>query len=239
MQQASVNDRVRGRDSMLLHCPVVPFSVRFRPVSKLYNMDCVAGMRCYRDNFFDLAVVDPPYGINIEKGMLIAMQGGKAKGWDKHPPEIDYFIELFRVSKHQIVWGANHFISRMPYDSSCWLVWDKRQPESFSFASSELAWTSFPSVVKTFYWYPQKNNRNRIHPTQKPIALYEWILRKYARTGYRILDTHVGSGSSRIACYLNGLDFFGFELDKEYCQASEKRFQHTILQGRLFTGLDN
>jgi site-specific DNA-methyltransferase (adenine-specific) len=204
-------------------------------VSEVYNMDCIQGMKEYPDKYFDLAIVDPPYGINIENsGRLVGEKGLKKKGWDSSAPNIDYFTELFRVSKNQIVWGANHFISRMPYNSSCWLIWDKKQPEDISFASSELAWTSFKSVAKTFYWHPQKQNENRIHPTQKPICLYEWLLLKYAEKEMKILDTHLGSGSSRIAAHNLGFHFVGFELDKEYYEAQEKRFRTHISQQRLF-----
>ena len=203
--------------------------------SEVYNIDCMILMKRYPDKYFDLAVVDPPYGINIENsGRLVSEKGLSKKGWDSSAPELEYFEELFRVSKNQIVWGANHFISKMPYNSSCWLIWDKKQPEDISFASCELAWTSFTSVTKTFYWHPQKQNENRIHPTQKPICLYEWILIKYAEKGMKILDTHLGSGSSRIAAHKAGMSFIGCELDKEYFDAQEIRFKNFISQLTLF-----
>ena len=160
---------------------------------------------------------------------------------DLNAPEQSYFDELFRISKNQIIWGANHFISRMPFDSSCWIVWDKDNGAT-DFADCELAWTSFDTAVRKFKFKWQgmlqqdmKNKESRIHPTQKPIALYKWLLTNYAKQGDKILDTHLGSGSSRIAAYDLGFDFTGFELDKEYFEAQEKRFQNHIAQGQLFT----
>ena len=214
-------------------------------ISEVYNMDCIAGMKNYPDKYFDLAIVDPPYGINVAKtGKVGGNNAGKAKDygakeWDKQPPNDEYFRQLFRVSKNQIVWGANHFISKMPFDSSCWLVWDK--DNSGNFADCELAWTSFDTAVRKFQWrwngmlqQNMKDKEERIHPTQKPVALYEWILMNYAKEGDKILDTHGGSGSSRIAAYRNGFDFVGFELDKDYYEAQEKRFKTELMQPRLF-----
>ena len=214
-------------------------------ISEVYNMDCIAGMKEYPDKYFDLAIVDPPYGINIAKNGTV---GGNnlskqkdygAKSWDNEPPKVEYFLELFRVSKNQIIWGANHFISRMPYDSSCWIVWDKNN--SGNFADCELAWTSFKSTVRKYKYtwngmlqQDMKNKEERIHPTQKPKDLYRWILDNYAKQGDKILDTHLGSGSSRIAAYRNGFDFVGFEIDKDYFEAQEKRFKTELMQPRLF-----
>ena len=214
-------------------------------ISEVYNMDCIAGMKEYPDKYFDLAIVDPPYGINIAKNGTV---GGNnlskskdygAKSWDNEPPKVEYFLELFRVSKNQIIWGANHFISRMPYDSSCWIVWDKNN--SGNFADCELAWTSFKSTVRKYKYtwngmlqQDTKNKEERIHPTQKPKDLYRWILDNYAKQGDKILDTHLGSGSSRIAAYRNGFDFVGFEIDKDYYEAQEKRFKTELMQPRLF-----
>ena len=213
------------------------FSVRTDAVSELYNMDCVEGMKHYPDNYFDLAICDPPYGININHS-IGRRKGEKASNykpayWDNEPPPLEYFVELFRVSKNQIIWGANHFISRMPYDSSCWLMWDKKFSDKVTFAQFEMAWTSFNSTCKKYDKFPT-GSEVRMHPTQKPTGLYEWILSKYAENGMRILDTHVGSGSSRIACHYYGFDFVGFEIDKEYCESSEKRFVDAISQQRLF-----
>ena len=211
-------------------------------ISEVYNMDCIAGMKEYPDKYFDLAIVDPPYGIGANK---MTLGNGKRKifrgndDWDKEAPSIEYFLELFRVSKNQIIWGANHFISRMPYDSSCWLVWDKGTGNN-DFADCELAWTSFNKTVRKYFksWVganaKERNEIDRIHPTQKPIELYRWILDKYALENDKILDTHLGSGSSRIACYRNGFDFVGFEIDKYYFESQEKRFKTELMQPRLF-----
>ena len=212
--------------------------------SVVYNEDCIEGLKRFSDNYFDLAIVDPPYGINASKGTWGSSNKGKVtnygkKDWDKQTPEQNYFLELRRVSKNQIVWGANHFISRMPFDSSCWLVWDKQNTGDF--ADCELAWCSFNTAVRKFVYrwngmlqQNMKNKEIRIHPTQKPVALYEWILQNYASEGNLILDTHVGSGSSRIACDKGGFNFTGFEIDKDYWEAQEKRFSDYKRQLRLF-----
>lgn len=212
-----------------------------------YNMDCIAGMKEFPDGYFDLAVVDPPYGINVaSKG---SWGGGNkehpstkftAKEWDKHPPGKEYFDELFRVSKNQIIWGANHFISRIPFDSSCWLVWDKNNSTT-DFADCELAWTSFKGGARLFQFTwngfvqgDMKNKEKRIHPTQKPVRLYEWIFKKFAHDGDKILDTHVGSASSLIACYNFELDYVGFEIDEEYYTNASERLRGAQAQIRLF-----
>ena len=213
--------------------------------SVVYNEDCVEGLKRFSDKYFDLAVVDPPYGINMAKtGKVGSNNAGKAKDygakeWDKQPPNDEYFRQLFRVSKNQIVWGANHFISKMPFDSSCWIVWDK--DNSGNFADCELAWTSFDTAVRKFQWrwngmlqQNMKDKEERIHPTQKPVALYDWILQNYAERGNLILDTHLGSGSSRIAAYKGGFNFVGFEIDQEYYEKQEKRFNDFKSQLRLF-----
>jgi site-specific DNA-methyltransferase (adenine-specific) len=196
----------------------------------------MAVMARYPDKYFDLAVVDPPYGININHSM------GRRKGykksnykkadWDSEPPTLEYFSELFRVSQNQIVWGANHFISRMPYDSACWLMWDKKFSDDVSFAQYEMAWTSLSGTCKKFDKHPTQDNR--IHPTQKPIALYDWIFKNYATEGMKILDTHLGSGSSRISAHKAKLDFVGCELDTDYFNAAEKRYQQFISQLTIF-----
>ena len=201
-----------------------------------FNEDCMIGMARYPDKYFDLAIVDPPYGININHNM------GRRKGdkdspykkveWDSLPPQEDYFKELFRVSKNQIVWGANHFVESINLNSSCWIVWDKLFSEKVSFASVELAWTSFDSVAKRFQMSSQQ--LNRIHPTQKPVALYHWLLNNYAKEGDKILDTHVGSASSLIACHDLGFDAVGFELDEDYYKASKQRLESFMKQVTLF-----
>lgn len=212
-----------------------------------YNMDCMEGMKQFPDKYFDLAVVDPPYGIgesgskNHTRSKLAKSKNYKAfSGNDKEPPDSAYFNELFRVSKSQIIWGANHFISKIPFDSSCWIVWDKMNGEN-DFADCELAWTSFNSAVRKFEFrwagmlqQNMKDKEFRIHPTQKPVSLYQWIFKKYAKPGFKILDTHLGSGSSRIAAYDAGLDFVGYEIDKDYFDKQEQRFQKHIAQMNLF-----
>lgn len=209
-------------------------------LNQLYNMDCMEGMKEFPDKYFDLAIVDPPYGINANHNI------GRRKGdnnsnykkvtWDSSAPEIDYFNELFRICKNQIIWGANHFISKIPYDSSCWIIWDKMFSEDVSFASVELAWTSFDSVTKRFNLLSKQNNSDekRIHPTQKPIKLYQWLLKRYAKNGDKIIDTHVGSASSLIACHEYGFDFIGFEIDKDYYKSACERLEAHRAQTTLF-----
>ena len=216
-------------------------------LNKLYNMDCMEGMRQFPDKYFDLAIVDPPYGIgeNGEKNYTRS-KCAKAKeykafaGEDIEPPNEAYFQELFRVSKNQIVFGANHFISRMPKDSSCWIVWDKLNGDN-DFADCELAWTSFKSAVRKFEFRwagmlqgDMKNKENRIHPTQKPVALYSWILRRYAKEGDKILDTHAGSASSLVACHKGNFDFIGFKLCKHYYNLANDRLLSEMAQLQLF-----
>lgn len=207
-------------------------------LNKFYNEDCLEAMKQIPDKYFDLAIVDVPYGIG-EDGSKNSSRGNVAKaknyksfhGFDLEPPSEEYFKELIRISKNQIIWGANHFISKIPYDSSCWIVWDKDNGET-DFADCELAWTSFKTAVRKFKYKWQgmlqenmKNKEVRIHPTQKPVALYEWLLKNYANQGDKILDTHVGSASSLIACYNLGFDYIGFELDKEYYDLACKRIE--------------
>lgn len=212
-----------------------------------YNLDCMDGMKEFPDKYFDLAIIDPPYGINESgsknhtRSKLTTAKNYKAfYGNDLKAPDNTYFKELFRVSKNQIIFGANHFISKIPYDSHCWIVWDKDNGES-DFADCELAWTSFSTATRKFKykWHGMlqenmKNKEIRIHPTQKPVALYEWILNQYAKEGDIILDTHVGSASSLIACYNTLHKFVGFELDKHYYELSKKRLNSEMAQMRLF-----
>lgn len=204
--------------------------------SEVFNMDCIEGMKQYPDKYFELAIVDPPYGIEVNISMG-RRKGDKKSDYHKFAgndlsiPNKDYFDELFRVSKNQIVWGGN-YMTKFLNPSPCWLLWDKGFSEDVTFAQFELAWTSFNSSAKKYDKTP--NQLNRIHPTQKPISLYKWILNKYAKEGDKILDTHLGSGSSRIAANDMGFDFTGFELDKDYFEASEKRYQQHINQLVLF-----
>lgn len=219
-------------DESLIELHQPPFcqcNVIGSPSSVVYNMDCVEGMKQYPDKYFDLSICDPPYGIDINSSGRLGHYGGK-KNWDNTTPTEEYFAQLFRVSKNQIIWSGNYF--KLP-PTRCFLIWDKQQPEDVSFASCEYAWTSFDLSAKTFYLRPQNADAVRIHPTQKPEKLYNWILSKYAEKGQRILDTHLGSGSSRISAYQNGFDFVGFEIDEDYCKSSDKRFKDAISQQRL------
>ena len=194
-------------------------------------MDCMEYMKSLPDNAFDLAIVDPPYGIDINSSGRLGHYGGKNKKWDSETPKQEYFDELFRISKNQIIWGANYF--NMP-PTRCFLIWDKEQPESVSFASCEYAWTNFDKSAKTYYQRPQNADTERIHPTQKPVKLYEWLLTNYAKQGDKILDTHLGSGSHAIACNNLGFELVGLELDEDYFKASCERIAKETQQERLF-----
>ena len=211
------------------------------------NIDCMEYMATLPDKAFDLAIVDPPYGIgesgannHTRSKLAVAKDYKPFAGDDLKAPDKEYFEQLMRVSKNQIIFGANHFISKIPFDSHCWIVWDKENGEN-DFADCELAWTSFESAVRKFEFRwagmlqeNMKNKEVRIHPTQKPVALYEWLLTNYAKESDRILDTHLGSGSSRIAAYNLGFDFVGCEIDKEYFDKQEERFARHTAQTSLF-----
>lgn len=209
------------------------------PKSEVYLMDCVEAMKTYPNKHFDLAVVDPPYGIGASE---MTMGSGKnkkykkGKHWDNHTPEQEYFNQLQRVSKDQIIWGANYFSDKLK-PSKCYVFWDKGINGDCDFADGELAWCSFDKVLRKApirYKGFLGADKIRIHPTQKPVALYDWIFDKYAEKGQLILDTHLGSGSSRIAANKAGLDFVGFEIDEDYFKVSEKRFKEFVNQTRLF-----
>ena len=229
-------------------------------VSEVYNMDCMEYMRSIPDKFFELAVVDPPYGINapnmtmgtnlnrkdggyngqsvaqrLKKGRLNS-GAGKLKNrvlntmacdWDFSPPSQRYFDELFRVSQNQVIWGGNYFCLPPSRGIVCW---DKVQPWD-NFSQFELAWTSFdcPASIVRLSSRGGANKEEKIHPTQKPVKLYQWILGKFAKTGDKILDTHLGSGSARIAAYRMGFDFYATEIDKGYFDAQERRFKESCL----------
>lgn len=230
------------------------------PISEVYNTDCMEYMKSMPDKFFNLAVVDPPYGINapnmnmgtnmnrklggyngesiasrIRKGRL--NQGaGKLKNralntmqcdWDSAPPSDEYFKELFRVSQNQIIWGGNYFALPPTRGIVCW---DKMQPWN-NFSQFELAWTSFdcPAAIIHLSNTGGANKETKIHPTQKPVSLYHFLLKKFASPGDKILDTHLGSGSSRIAAYKMGFDFYGTEIDKNYFCAMDERFRSECL----------
>ena len=226
--------------------------------SDVYNCDCVEYMRSLPDKTFDLAIADPPYGIkedgkkNHSRGRLAKSQEYTPKDWDKEAMPKECFDEIIRVSKNQIIWGANHFISRIPYDSPCWIVWDKDNGAT-DFADCELAWTSFKTAARKFKYKWQgmlqenmKNKERRIHPTQKPVSLYCWLLDNYAIGGGKIFDPMMGSQSSRVAAWKMGYDYVGCELDKEYFDKGCEWFDRecrgvyktadggTMVQGSLF-----
>jgi site-specific DNA-methyltransferase (adenine-specific) len=187
----------------------------------------------YPDKYFDLAIVDPPYGIGEHGGKCRTRKSKKTNGikkeWDSIRPNFKYFIELIRVSKNQIVWGGNYFSDILPV-SRCWIYWQKNMGGDFS--DGELAWTSFDKVLKQYN--KRSETFNRIHPTQKPVALYKWILDKYAKPNNKILDTHLGSGSIAIACHDYGFDLTACELDKEYFDNAMKRIRNHQKQIKLF-----
>ena len=193
-------------------------------------------MSRYEDNHFDLAIVDPPYGININVSMGRRKGDKKSDyhkfaGNDSSIPSSEYFKELKRVSKNQIIWGGNYMTEHLS-PSSCWLLWDKGFSEDVTFAQFEMAWTSFKSSAKKYDKHP--NQLNRIHPTQKPTSLYEWIIMRYAKEGNKILDTHLGSGSIAIACHNLKYDLTACELDKEYFEAAMKRLKRHQQQIQMF-----
>ena len=198
-------------------------------------------MSRYEDNYFDLAIVDPPYGIDIanmnmgagkgKKHTKIENRKWKSKDWDKETPKQEYFNELKRVSKNQIIWGGNYFQLGVCYG---FCVWNKESPEGMSFSDCEFAWTSFKKVAKLFTYSTYKGKKHKIHPTQKPVALYEWLLMNYAKVDDKILDTHLGSGSIAIACHNLGYDLTACEIDKEYYKAAIKRIEQHKAQKRIF-----
>jgi site-specific DNA-methyltransferase (adenine-specific) len=198
-------------------------------------------MARYPDKHFDLAVVDPPYGLDLtnmnmgvgksKKASKIKNRKWKPKDWDKETPNNEYFEELFRVSKNRIIWGGNYF--DLPPCKN-YIIWDKEIPKGLSFADCEMAWTSFDKAPKMFRYSAYLDKANKFHPTQKPVKLYDWIFKNYSTEGQTILDTHLGSGSSRIAAYKNKLNFVGCEIDKEYFEASDKRFKEFTAQLTLF-----
>lgn len=198
----------------------------------LKNMDCLEAMKQMDDNQFDLAIVDPPYGIDLanmnmgagksKKSSKIENRKWKSKDWDKKTPSDEYFNELLRVSKNRIIWGGNYFnLPPCPH----YIIWDKEIPSGLSFADCEMAWTSFKKAPRMFRYSAYKDKKLKFHPTQKPVKLYEWILDNYANEGEKILDTHLGSGSIALACHNRGFDLTGFEIDKEYFDNAVERLR--------------
>lgn len=223
-----------------------------------YNMDCLEAMRQMEKGEFDLAIVDPPYGIGVlsmdyTKSGAIRASGKSAASrrdyrkqgeWDVKPPR-EYFETLLKISKKSIIWGGNYFSDMLP-PSKSYVVWDKRCDDKMTndFADCEYAYMTSGMGVARMFRFPwngmiqgdMKNKEERFHPTQKPVALYKWLLKHYAKPGDKILDTHLGSGSSRIAAYDFGYDFVGYEIDKEYFEKQEKRFKEHTAQLNLFVG---
>ena len=214
-------------------------------VSGFYNRDCMDAMREFPDKFFELAIVDPPYGISYARGKngwgeCERRADRSDVKWDSKTPDKEYFDELLRVSKEQIVWGGNYFTDKLPV-SKCWITWDKcNGTENKSvFADCELAWTSFSKVCRMFKmrqmgFISDTQDTERIHPTQKPTELYLWTLKNYAHHGDKILDTHVGSASSLIACHRMGFEYWGYELDESYFKAATERLEREKAMQPLF-----
>jgi len=203
----------------------------------LYNIDCMELLKATPDKFYDLAIVDPPYGIHkkLKAGANYQTKSNKfalmyeEKNWDKETPQKEYFDEVIRTSKNQIIWGGNYFTDKLP-PSRGWICWDK-EGDAMTTVNNELAWSSYDKAMKMFRrfhgldkGFMNKEGAN-IHPTQKPVALYRWLLKSYAKPGDKIIDTHVGSASSLIACYELGFDYMGFELDKWYFDKATERLE--------------
>jgi len=221
--------------------------------SGYFNCDCMEGMKQFPDDYFGLAICDPVYG-GVTQGGYMKEPGGRRVGngladrtvynqsiWQQEKTPKAYFDELFRVSRNQVIWGGNYFTESINRDSQGWIVWDKQRNEGVTFADGELAWTSFNRALRIFRFKwdgmlqgDMKNKEQRIHPTQKPVKLYEWILRNYAKEDDVILDTHTGSASSIIACYNLGFRFVAFEKDEEYYRISKERFERETAQMTLF-----
>jgi len=197
------------------------------------NEDNIDLMARYPDKYFDLAIVDPPYGIGASEMTMGSgnKQWSKGKKWDDNTPTEQYFNELLRISKNQIIWGGNYF--NLP-QSRCWIFWDKEVPAGVDFADGELAWCSFDKVLRKakipYSGFRGGDIGGKIHPTQKPIELYKWILKNYAKEGDKILDTHLGSGSIAIACHYMGFDLTACELDKEYYDQAMQRINDQTKQ---------
>lgn len=217
---------------------------------ELLNMDCMDYMRDQSDNAFELAIVDPPYGIGFDGHSQIIGSSGKSKGfspknlyekksWDSFTPSADYFLELMRVSESQIIWGGNYFTKHLPPVKG-WVYWDKApNGKNLTFSDGELAWTSLGNPLRavTIPWIGfgmVNSGEKKIHPTQKPVKLYDWLLANYAKEGDRILDTHLGSGSSAIAAHYGGFDFVGMELDEDYYKTACERFDRETAQQDMF-----
>ena len=208
---------------------------------ELHNVDCMEYLRSCDDNAFELAIVDPPYGLdlaNMNMGTGKTKKASKAKNrkwvakdWDKNTPPQAFFVELWRVSKNRIIWGGNYF--DLP-PCKHYIIWDKEIPNGLSFADCEFAWASFDKAPRMFRYSAYLDKKSKFHPTQKPVKLYEWLLDNYAKEGDRILDTHLGSGSIAIACWNRRFDLVGCELDPDYFAAATKRIEKHKRQLQMF-----
>lgn len=200
----------------------------------ILNVDCMEYMAGLPDKAFDLAIVDPPYGIGASVGFGKSQREStkiiKKKDWDNSIPTKEYFEQLIRVSENRIIWGGNYF--PLP-PTRCFLIWDKLN-SGRDFADCEQAWSSFDAVARMFQYRVANDHKERIHPTQKPVKLYEWLLANYSKPGNKIFDSHMGSGSSAIACNNLGFEYVGCELDKDYYEAACKRIEQHAKQERLF-----
>lgn len=208
------------------------------PISETYNMDCLEAMREMSDNAFDLAIVDPPYGIGADKKNAISTIRDNPKwrtvNWDSCPPVQEYFTQLFRTSTDQIIWGGNYFLDKIRRPSRGMIVWDKTIHGN-TLADCDLAWSSIQKPARIYAEnIALTTKEGRIHPTQKSIKLYKWLLTNYAKPGDKILDTHLGSQSSRIAAWDLGFDFVGYELDEDYFREGNERFERHRAQPTLF-----
>jgi site-specific DNA-methyltransferase (adenine-specific) len=207
-------------------------------LNKIINADCMDVMKNIPDKYFELAIVDPPYGKKQKANVGKKTTNHKKITWDNEIPPIEYFNELMRISKNQIIWGGNYFIDKL-YPTPCFIIWDKNNGDSL-FADAELSWTSFntPTRLIKITWCGSsakwETGCNKIHPTQKPVNLYRWLLQNYAKPGDKIIDTHSGSGSCAIACQLEGHDFLAIEQDFDYWEASIERYNIEIAQVKLF-----
>jgi site-specific DNA-methyltransferase (adenine-specific) len=221
-------------------------------LNKIYNADCLEIMKSIPDKSINLVLTDPPYGIKMDKRGLsnrasnsVKYKGYKGKNyegteWDSTPPTVEYFKELFRISKNQIIFGANHFISKIPFDSPCWIVWHKNgQNPNATNADCELAWTSFNTAVRYFYYewsgfgFINNGEKDKFHPTQKPAKLFEWCLLNYSEEGQTVLDCFSGSGTTAIACIRTNRNYICIEKDKEYFEKSMERVAKESIKIRM------
>lgn len=210
-------------------------------LNRLYNEDCMEAMKLIPDNFFQLAITDPPYGIGIDRQKLNINKNPKysrkehaKKNWDKQIPGAEYFRELERISVNQIIWGGNYFVEHLQQGHKGWIVWDKGQ-RGLTMSDCELAYTSFDKPTRVVTINRAELQRDgTFHPTQKPVKLYEWVLQNYAQPGDRIIDTHAGSGSSLVACHRMRFDFLGFEIEKDYFLKADERIKAEQAQLTIF-----